>query len=1069
MTVFDGAEAVYSLTPMQEVMLLYSSAGASSTFVGQLTCRLIGPLDASALERAFNALLARHPALRTAFASEGLETPLQVVKGAVVVPFKVIDLSALNEEDRAEREAVCLAEDLEDPFMPDTAPLMRVTLLKASEDIHRMIWTRHHVLMDGWSMALAIEELAALYTAEANGTSAQLAHPRPFQDYVEWLERRDATSDTAFWRNHLESAEHVTPMVQSDTAKAAPDATLVENARLLTPELTDALQRAARSRDVTEAALLTAAWGLVVARYSDEDCALFGITTSGRPSDLPGVETAVGLFLNTVPLALALAPDRPLGSWLEEVAEALSSVNDHAHITMPELRSLSTIPADEALFDHILVLEGMSLAGSVDRFADLDVQDYRFIDQTNFALNVGVQLGDPATLLIVYDPNRLSVAYAQALGDAFQTAIETVTGDPNRRLGTIDLVAPSYTAFLTDRVNTTETPFEDTRDLLRRIAAQDRTSPALISDDGPVPYGTLWDASGALAIELGLAGVGPEDVVALVLERGAFLPLAILATMRAGGVYLPLNPEDSPSRISRLLNESGAVLVITTEAIAGRLDQTGMKTLTLDQTFWTQRPSGDPGLPPYEPEAAAYAIFTSGSTGRPKAVVNTWKGLQNRIDWMQSAYPIAPGERVLHKTPSTFDVSVWELIWPLTEGAIMVIAAPGGHRDPYFLRDLIDAERITLCHFVPSMLREFLAIPGIEACRSLTRVICSGEALTGSDRDRLHSRLGASLHNLYGPAEAAIDVSFHDCSRHENLTSVPIGLPIANTQLFLLDRHLLPVPEGTVGEIFIAGANLARGYLRNAGLTADRFLPDPFARRPGARMYRTGDLARRDADGALIYVGRRDFQIKLRGMRIELGEIEAALAEIDGVADAAVVVGQSVERGPELIAHIVSSSPADPDQLRSMVRSRLEQRLPEAMIPSVFEFHTALPVSPNGKLDRKALSQVEPGRRERPHVAPRTEEERLIADIWSEVLGIAEIGVTQDFFELGGHSLLLVRIATQLRQAFDVELSLRVLFNARTVEAMLDVVLEAELAGLEADERAALFGGVGPPETSGQA
>ena len=367
------------------------------------------------------------------------------------------------------------------------------------------------------------------------------------------------------------------------------------------------------------------------------------------------------------------------------------------------------------------------------------------------------------------------------------------------------------------------------------------------------------------------------------------------------------------------------------------------------------------------------------------------------------------------------------------------------------------------------MLREFLAIPGIEACRSLTRVICSGEALTGSDRDRLHSRLGASLHNLYGPAEAAIDVSFHDCSRHERMTSVPIGLPIANTQLYLLDRHLLPVAEGTVGEIFIAGANLARGYLRSAGLTADRFLPDPFATRPGDRMYRTGDLARRDADGALIYLGRRDFQIKLRGMRIELGEIEAALAEVDGVADAAVGVAQSVERGPELIAHIAPSSPADLDQLRSRIRSHLEHRLPEAMMPSVFEFHSALPVSPNGKLDRKALSQADPGHRDRPHVAPRTEEERLIADIWSEVLGIADIGVTEDFFELGGHSLLLVRVATQLRQAFDVELSLRVLFNARTVEAMLDVVLEAELAGLDADERAALFGELGPAETSGQA
>jgi amino acid adenylation domain-containing protein len=1082
MTVFDDAEAVYGVTPMQEAMLLYSSAGAAGTFVGQLTCRLVGPLDTEALRRAFDALLARHPALRTAFASEGLEAPLQVVKASVALPFQVLDWSTLTPEESAEREKTFLVRDLNDRFAPDTAPLMRVSLLKLSHDEHLMVWTRHHILMDGWSMALAIDELAALYLAEKNGAAADLGQPRPFQDYVEWLDRRDTAADTAFWRQHLEPADRATPMVGTGPVRDGPDdplpdASLIEHARILSPELAASLKRTARDKGLTEAVLLTAAWALVVARYTNEDCALFGLTASGRPSDLPGVETAVGLFLNTVPLAVAVPPELELGTWLEQIAEASSAVNDHAHITMPELRALSSIPADQPMFDHILVLEGTSLAGSVDTFADLAVRDYRFIDQTNFALNVGVQLGDPPTLLVVHDPNRLSSDHARALGDAFETAIEIITGapatgDPARRLGTIDVVGAAYKAFLSVTVNATERSFEPSATLLERIAAQHPSAIALSSEDGTVTYETLWAASGALALDIAaIAGGGSEKMVALVLERGPFLPLAVLATMRAGAVYLPINPEDSPSRIADLITESGASVVLTSDASrsAGKLDRVTVETLTLDASIWDRKPASAPDLPPCEPDGAAYAIFTSGSTGRPKAVVNTWKGLRNRIDWMQQAYPIGPNVRVLHKTPSTFDVSVWELVWPLTEGATMVIAAPEGHRDPYYLRDLIISERVDLCHFVPSMLREFLTIPGIDRCTSLKHVICSGEALTGSDRDRFHGHLDAALHNLYGPAEAAIDVSFHDCSRGERWSSVPIGMPIANTRLHLLDRHQLPVPEGATGEIFIAGDNLARGYLANAPATAERFLPDPFSSLPGARMYRTGDLARREADGSLVYLGRSDFQIKLRGMRIELGEIEAALAEVDGIGDAAVTLSQSAERGTELIAHIAPASGADfgIEQLRAAARSHLQARLPEAMVPSAFVFHDGLPVSSNGKLDRKALSTRGLGSRdgligngparESRHVAPRTEEERLIADIWSEVLGIEDIGVTQDFFELGGHSLLLVRVATRLQQTFEIELSLRALFNARTVEAMLDFVLEAELAGLDADERAAFF------------
>lgn len=1065
--VFDDADAIYGLTPMQEAMLLYADAGGAGAFVGQLTCRLIGALDASALERAFGALLARHPALRTAFVSEGLEAPLQVVRARVTLPFRMLDWSDLPADARAAREAAFLREDAATRFAPQAAPLMRVALIRAAPQDHLLVWTRHHVLMDGWSMALAIDELARLYVAARDGAAADLRPARPFQDYVDWLERRDGAQDRAFWRAALSSAASPTPMAATENAPG-PEALLVEHARPLPPTTAAALRRTAQAQGVTEAAVLAAAWALVVARRADADRALFGLTASGRPADLPGVESTVGLFLNTVPLGLPVPPERRVGPWLADVAQRLAGADAHAHVSMPELRALSPVPPDQPLFDHILVLEGASLAGSVDRFADLAVRGYRFVDQTNFALNVGVQLGEPAQILVVHDPGRIDAGEARRIGDAFEAAIAAVTGDPDRRLGAIHLAEEPYQQFLAQAVNATRVDFPDRRSLLRRIADQDGAAIALACAGERIRYGALRDAAGALARDIAAAGAGPEGVVALVLERGPLLPLAVLATMRAGATVLPLDPEDAPQRLAALVADSGAVLVLTTDTFATRVAGAGAPVRRLGAEDLARAPSAGPAAPDPDPDAAAYAIFTSGSTGRPKAVVNTWGGLQNRIDWMQATYPIGPGDRVLHKTPATFDVAVWELIWPLTQGATMVIAAPGGHRDPEYLRDLIVAEGVTLCHFVPSMLRAFLAAPGIEACRSLARVICSGEALTGADRDRAHARLGASLHNLYGPAEAAIDVSVHDCARDERSEEVPIGRPIANTRLHLLDRNLLPAARGATGEIHIAGRNLARGYLGRPGLTAERFVPDPFAAEPGARLYRTGDLARRDADGALVYRGRRDFQIKLRGMRVELGEIEAVLAACPGVAEAAVTVGAAPDGGPRLVAHVAPAPATETQALRAALVAQLEARLPAAMAPSSFVFHAALPLSANGKLDRKALATHAPDRPERTHVAPRTEEERRIAEIWSSVLGIPDVGVTRDFFELGGHSLLLVQVAARLRQAFDVEISLRALFNARTVEAMLDVVLEAELAGLDVHERAAFLADLDPSEPPGR-
>lgn len=1066
MSVYEGAEAVYGVTPMQRSMLLFSQAGAPGTYVGQLSCRLKGVLDSDALRRAFEALMQRHPALRTAFALEGLAEPLQVVKGTVALPFAELDWSTLGPADRDMRVQTFLAEDRATGFPLDAAPLMRVALIRLASDAHLLVWTRHHLLMDGWSMAAAIGELERLYRAELEATPAELPPVRPFQDYVDWLARRtgDAESDAAFWRQALAGLESPTLLVEGGGAHDAAEAALVELSRPLPKALAGDLKKTAQALGVSEASLLAAAWALVAGRQAGRDEAVVGLTVSGRPADLPGVEDSVGLFLNTLPLRLELPPHERLRDWLREAHARVADLEAHAHTPPETLRAVAEVPAERPLFDHILVLEGASMNAAPEGFAGLAVEDYRFIDQTTFALNVGVLLGTPPSLLVVYDPTRLDAGRAEALADDYLAALEAVAAAAGpageRTLSRLEVLAPAHAAYLAERFNATEAPLADLRSLLARIAAQPPEATALAFGGSALRYGQLWQASGALAEELQAEGVGPETVVALVLERGMELPLAVLGVLRAGAVFLPLDPDDPPARLRALLAESGAHLVLTQAGAAERLGDLGPPARPLGAADLTRRPQVEPPLPEGQGAGAAYAIFTSGSTGRPKAVVNTHGGLLNRVDWMQRAYPLAPGARVLHKTPCTFDVSVWELLWPLTAGATMVIAEPGGHRDPTYLRDLIAGQEVTLCHFVPSMLRAFLAAPGIEACGSLRQVICSGEALAGADRDLLRRRLPqARLANLYGPAEAAIDVSVHDCAPGESELSVPIGRPIANTRLHLLDRRLRRVPPGAAGELHIAGANLARGYLGRAGLTAERFVPDPFATEPGARLYRTGDLARFDAAGELVYLGRSDFQVKLRGMRIETGEIEAALAALPEVREAAVVLDRH-DGEPRLVAHLVA---ADGAALAvETLRTRLAAVLPEALIPAVFVPHAALPLSPNGKLDRAALARAVPGARVGPaFVAPRTEEEATIAAIWAEVLGQAEVGVTTDFFALGGHSLLLVQVAARLRDAFEVEVSLRRLFNARTVEAMLDAVLEAELESLDPSERAAFLAETG--------
>jgi amino acid adenylation domain-containing protein len=561
-------------------------------------------------------------------------------------------------------------------------------------------------------------------------------------------------------------------------------------------------------------------------------------------------------------------------------------------------------------------------------------------------------------------------------------------------------------------------------------------------------YAELNRRANQLAHRLRSLGVGPEGLVAVAMERSLELVVSLLAVMKAGGAYLPLDPRDPQGRLATLLRGSGARVLL-----AGDLDLPAPR--EGDPVVVRVGPSADPGGEPTDnpasgvgPDNLAYVIYTSGSTGVPKGAMNTHRGIVNRLFWMQEAYGLGAADRVLQKTPFTFDVSVWELFWPLITGARLVIARPGGHRESDYLASLIAAEGITTVHFVPSMLKVFLDHPAAASCRSLVRVICSGEALSCELQQRFFSRLPAELHNLYGPTEAAVDVTAWACERQGARRFVPIGRPIFNTTIHILDETLAPVPIGVPGELCIGGVQVARGYLGQPELTAERFVPDPFRDVPGARLYRTGDLARHGPDGVIEFLGRLDDQVKIAGVRIEPGEIEAILlAEQESVREAVVTLAPGDDK--RLLAYVV---PVRGAQLSpASLRALLKEKLPSYMVPAGLVVLEEMPLTSSGKVDRRALAALAPRRGEssgQPEggeaAAPGTPAEEALLAIWREVLGVDGVGMQDNFFELGGHSLLMTQVASRVREAFGVELSLWTFFQSPTVASLARAVSQAQ-------------------------
>jgi amino acid adenylation domain-containing protein len=769
---------------------------------------------------------------------------------------------------------------------------------------------------------------------------------------------------------------------------------------------------------------------------------VIGTEASGR--EQAQTTGLIGPFANNLVLRTDCSGDPSFGELLQRVLRVWNDAHQHRGLTFETLlenlhvrRDLSRNPLFQVMFAHREALDTVTAAQAT------------FVP---YAMETG---SEPLDLTVTvfenahacearfsYSVDLFSDATIERMIGHFQTLLEGIVADPACKLSALPLLTSAEKRQILLDWNNTAVAYPRDVALNTFIEQQVERTPdsiALVYESERLTYRQINNRANQLAHALRKHGVGPDVLVGVCAERSVEMVIALLATIKAGGGYVPLDPEYPSERLETMLTDANPAVVLTQQHVSDRLAKTERPTICLDRD-WQSIATESTDNPPVTAAGnnIAYAIYTSGSTGKPKGVPNTHDGIVNRLLWMQDMYQLTGADSVLQKTPYSFDVSVWEFFWPLMAGARLVVAKPGGHKDPAYLVDLINQEKITTLHFVPSMLTIFLEADGVERCRSIRQVFASGEALPYELQQRFFERLNAELHNLYGPTEAAVDVTYWRCRPDGEQAIVPIGRPIANTQIYILDAHLQPVPIGVAGELHIGGRGLARGYLNRLELSAEKFIRDPFSSDPAARLYKTGDLARFLADSNIEYLGRIDHQVKLRGFRIELGEIESVLSEDASVRQAVVTVREDIPGDKRLVAYVVPAFGDNPDF--DKLRDRAKSKLPEYMVPSKFVLLEKLPMTSSGKVDRNALPAPQTEQKDHAVVEPRTELEALLVNIYRNILGVQLVGVTDDFFDLGGHSLMAARMLSEVRHATGKKIPLALLFRGASPEFLASVI-----------------------------
>ena len=1041
---------------MQQGMLFHwLNAPHSGVDIQQLVVHLPEPVDGGRMESAWTWLLQRHDILRTKFVWEQVSEPRQEILSDVRLPFSVEDLRSFAVVEQDTRLKEFLDADRVEGFNLGQAPFMRVKLFQRGDASFVLVWTFHHALLDGRCYPILLREVFDVYEEPGIGALNRRPAPSLFRRYVEWIYEQDFVRSEPFWRKLLSGFSAPTPLVVDRINSEVGGVQQGEVWEQIDSTTTARLRVVASQYDVTLNTLFMGAWSVLLHRYSGETDIVFGATRACRKSSIAGAEEGLGLFINTVPVRAQVTPDDQVVRVVQSLRQQWLNIRPHEHSPLTKVKVASQVPSGQSLFDSLVVFErqrlDQTMAGYGGAWGGRRVELHEL---TNFPLTLAAYDGETLSFKLEFNRSRIDEATADRLVGHLRRLLEGLAAQPECRVRELPMLTDRERSELLYTFNDSvdeSIAYESTLHGLFEAQVDLRPESIAVSCNGrSITYRELNQRANQLACRLRKLGVGRNVLVGLFLERSVEMVVGLLGVLKAGGAYVPIDPEYPADRVAFMVENAAAPVLLVQGQLTSKLPPYRGIVLSLDEDWrligqeamTNQSSAVDPG-------DLAYVIYTSGSTGQPKGAMNGHRAICNRLLWMQNQYGMTPDDSVLQKTPFSFDVSVWEFFWPLTVGARLVMAKPGGHRDPVYLLDVIEKERITIMHFVPSMLAAFLTVAGLDRCRSLRHVICSGEALSFNLQESFYASMSAQLHNLYGPTEAAIDVSHWTCRRHDERRIVPIGRPVANTQIYVLDPSLQPVPIGVGGELYIGGVQVGRGYHNRPELTAERFIPDHLGRRAGGRLYKTGDLARFLPGGEIEYLGRADFQVKIRGFRIELGEIESVLCRHPAVREAVVVAREDVPGIKTLAAYLVTASPT-PEI--SELREHLKKTVPDYMVPAAFVVLDQLPLTSNGKIDRKALPSPEyraPERVDR-YVAPRTPTEQRLVSIWSKVLRLERVGVQDNFFELGGDSILSIQAMAAARQD-GLMLTTKQMFTYQTIAELARQIDDKEIIPLSQD------------------
>ncbi|WP_392482802.1 amino acid adenylation domain-containing protein [Nostoc sp. C110] len=1049
-------ESIYPLSPTQEGMLFHTLYEPESTiYFEQFKLTVHGNLEPGVFERSWQLLVERHSALRTLFVWKNRKQSVQVVRKEVNLPWSNLDWRMFSKQEQEIRLNSFLDSDRKQGFELDKAPLMRFSLIRVADENYEFVWSFHHLLVDGWSWPIIFKELFALYESIQNGQQLYLAPSRPFRDYVNWLQQQDLSVAKAFWQQNLEGFTAPTPLiVERAIGQSSHQQQNIEvRSQHLSAERTTTLKSFAQQHHLTLATLVQAAWGLLLSRYSGESDVVFGTTVSGRPASLSGVESMVGLFINTLPARVKISDTTDLLTWLGLLQQEYIEREQYSYTPLVDIQGVSEVPRNQLLFESLVVFENYPVNVTLQQLpGNLSIGELQDRGQTNYPLTLLAIPGEEMTVKIYYDRQRFHADIIDRMAGHFLTLLEGITVNPHRTAGELPLLTPAEQDLLLVEWNATSPAHPINRCIHQLFEEQVKKTPqalAVVYENQQLTYEELNQQANKIAHYLQRFGVKADVPVGICVERSLAAAIAILGTLKAGGVCVPLDPTYPPERLAFMLNDSQAPVVLTQTRWKSLLDgNLAHRLIVLDEDGDEISKESESNL---QVEVAAdnlaYIIYTSGSTGTPKGTLVPQRSLTNLIEHHQAK--MATGIGVLQFASLSFDVSYHEISVAWGFGGTLYMISECDRKDLDKLIHLLGNNPIGKVFLPVSLWQQLAEIYGEQShlFQNIREAIACGEQLQITQpMIKLFKRLeNCTLYNFYGPTEADLVTAYTFSQKPDEWPIYPpIGKAAVNVQVYLLDSNLQPVPIGVPGELYVSGDGLARGYLNRADLTNQKFLPNPFSNDANSRLYKTGDLARYLPDGNIEFLGRIDDLVKIRGFRVELGEVEAVLSKHPQINQAVAKVHGESAREKYLVAYFVPipGETITVEQLRTF----LTEQLPDYMIPSAFVEMESFPLTPNGKVNRRALPEPTTNRPElgQTFVEPRTPTEEILAGIWKDVLGLEQVGIYDNFFDLGGHSLLATQVIALTRKAFGIELPLLSLFESPAIAPLAQKIATAK-------------------------